>query len=231
MSGTLGDLALAMALFVGSHFAFSSPPVRRPLVAVIGEKLFLGLYSVVALTLITWVVIAYQQAPAITVWSPPTATKHLALTIMPVACVLVVAGASTANPTVVAADGRTIAAAGPVGILKVTRHPVMWGFGLWGIAHLLANGTAAAMLLFGGMTVLALGGALAIDAKKRTAFGECWDAYCAATSYLPFAAMIGGRTRLKLAEIGYVRIAGGLILYGLLLALHPWLFGVSPMPL
>jgi hypothetical protein len=47
MIGTIGWLALAMAVFVGSHFLFSSYPLRHLLVDAIGERLFLGLYSLV----------------------------------------------------------------------------------------------------------------------------------------------------------------------------------------
>jgi hypothetical protein len=36
---------------------------------------------------------------------------------------------------------------------------------------------------------------------------------------------------VSLAEIGYGRLALGLVLYAALIVVHPWLFGVSPMPL
>ena len=162
---------------------------------------------------------------------PPIGLMHLSLAIMPFACLLVVAGMSTPNPSALGGDTPEALDQQPVGILKVTRHPVMWGIALWGIAHLLANGDAASLMLFGGMTLLALAGASAQETKKRVQLGRRWDGFVAQTSYLPFAAMAAGRTRLRLVEIGWWRIAAALALYALLLVLHPWLFGVSPLPL
>jgi uncharacterized membrane protein len=231
MTGSVWHVAIATLLFVGSHFALSSPPVRRPLVDVLGERPFLGLYSLLSLVLITWTAIAYGNAPFVEVWTPPTGLRHLSLAIMPFACILVVAGLTTPNPTLAAVDGRAVASRGPVGILKVTRHPMMWGFGLWGIAHLLANGDAAGMILFAGMTVLALGGAKAIDAKRDVTHEPTWEAFCDKTSYLPLAAILSGRTRVSLGEIGWWRLALGVALYVVLILVHGWLFGVDPWPL
>jgi uncharacterized membrane protein len=231
MTGSVWHLAIATVLFVGSHFALSSPPVRKPLVAAIGERPFLGVYSLLSLVLIVWTVIAYGDAPLVEVWTPPTGLRHLSLGVMPFACILVVAGLTTPNPSVAGVDGRAIAARGPVGILKVTRHPMMWGIGLWGIVHLLANGDAAGMILFAGMTTLALGGAWAIDARKDLTHEPSWEAFCDQTSYLPLAAVLSGRARVSLGEIGWWRLALGLALYAVLLAAHGWLFGVDPWPL
>ena len=65
--------------------------------------------------------------------------------------------------------GRGFAAGGDPapGILKVTRHPMMWAFGLWALAHIAANGDLRSLLLFGSMAVLALYGTVRLDAKRR----------------------------------------------------------------
>ena len=230
MSGTIWHLAAAVGLFVGSHLLLSSSPVRRRLLALMSERLFLVSYSLISLVLLVWIVITYGQTPFVDVWSPPTGLRHLSLSIMPLSCILVIAGLTTPNPTVVGAD-PSIAARGPIGILKVTRHPALWGFALWGASHLLANGDAAGMILFGGMTFLSLVGACAIDAKKRTTLGEAWQTYCSQTSFLPFAALVSQRTRLEVREIGYWRLALGMALYAVLLITHGWIFGVDPWPL
>lgn len=231
MTGSLGALAAATALFVASHLMLSYPPVRTPLVARFGDAGFRGAYSVLSLALLTWMALAYRDAPVVDAFSPPIGLQHLSLLIMPFACIFLVAGLTTANPSAVGGNPRELLDAGPVGILKITRHPVMWGFGLWGIAHLLANGDVASLTLFGGLTLLALGGASAQDSKKRRQFGEAWAGFAKRTSFVPFAALIGGRTRMSPAEIGWWRLGLGLAVYGLLLWLHPWLFGVSPLPL
>lgn len=229
MTGSIEALVLAIALFVVSHVAMSGSRVREPIVRRIGEGPFRGLYSVVSLVLIVWVSMAYNAAPYVDVWEPGTALRHLSLTVMAFACVFVVCGLATPNPTLAAGDSAAIAANGPVGIFKVTRHPMMWGLGLWGIAHLAANGDGASIVLFGALTALALVGPLSIEARKRRQLGPVWEAYSAETSYVPFAALIAGRTRVGLGEIGWARIAGGLVLYAVLLFAHPWAFGVDPL--
>jgi len=163
------------------------------------------------------------------VWLPPTALRHLSLAIMPFACVFLAAGLIGANPTAIGKDTARMAGAGPQGICKVTRHPVMWAFALWGISHLLANGDAAGMILFSAITALALIGARQIDRRKQREIGAAWAGFAAATSFLPFAAAIGGRTRLSWRDVGWPGLALGLALYAVLLLAHPWAFGVDPL--
>lgn len=229
MTGSLLALLAAVAAFVGSHFVLSSQPLRGVLVGKLGEWGFRGVYSALALVLLIWVILAYNGAPWIEVWSPPTALRHVSLTIMPVACILVVAAFTRSNPTIVGMDTKRIASEEPSGILRITRHPAMWGIGLWAISHLLANGDAAGILLFGGMAILAFGGAAHLDARKRTNAGDAWTAYEACTSFVPFVAWMNGRTSVRLADVGWRSIALGLGLYGLLLTCHFWLFGVDPL--
>lgn len=146
MHSMLG-LASAVALFVASHLILSLPRIRDPLVARLGENTFRALYSAIALGLLLWVALAYRDAPIIDVWYPPIGLMHLSLLIMPLASILFVAGLTTPNPSAIG-GGQSDINAGPVGILKITRHPVMWAVVLWGFAHLLANGDAASLILF-----------------------------------------------------------------------------------
>ncbi len=231
MTGTLVWLALSVAAFVGSHLLLSARPIRHALVALLGEMAFLGVYSSIALATFVWMIEAYAAAPYLELWSPPTALRHLSLTVMPFACILVVAGLTSPSPAAVSLDPQALAIRDPLGIQKITRHPVMWGFALWGVSHLLANGDAAAMLLFGGNTALALLGALHIDARKHLLLGHRWQRFASATSFVPFEAIIRGRTSVSVREIGWWRIGSGLVLYVLLLMAHPWLFGVYVWPL
>src|SRR3546814_16088863 len=95
------------------------------------------------------------------------------------------------------------------GILAITRHPVMWAFALWALAHVPANGTAADLILFGSIAILALVGTLTIDAKKRRPWGEAeWARFAGPTSNLPFAALLAARARLRPGGIGGPRRHG-----------------------
>ena len=86
------------------------------------------------------------------------------------------------------------------------------------------------MALIGGLVALALGGTVLIDDKKRVSMGEAWPPFAQATSNLPVAALVSGRARVGLAEIGYPRLAGGLGLYLVLLLGHEWVIGTSVLP-
>jgi uncharacterized membrane protein len=223
------NLLAAMVCFVGSHFLLSSTALRARLVAWLGERLFLGLYSLAAIWLLIWAGFAYGAAPYVELWGHLPGLYALPLLTMPLAAFLLVAGSTTRNPTAV---GQSPAMSGtkPEGIATITRHPILWAIGIWALAHLAANGDIASLILFGGLAFLALGGTLAIDAKRRRAWGERWGAFEAATSNLPFAAIAKGRTRLKLGEIGWWRILLAAVLFVVLLWLHPLVIGASPVP-
>jgi uncharacterized membrane protein len=115
------------------------------------------------------------------------------------------------------------------GILRITRHPFLWGLTLWALAHMIANGDLAALVLFGSLLVLCLIGTRSIDAKRQRAFGDRWERFAALTSNIPFAAIKEGRNQLKIAEIGWQRLAGAVFLYMAAMHFHAKIFGVSPL--
>ena len=115
------------------------------------------------------------------------------------------------------------------GMLRVTRHPFLWGTALWAASHLLVNGDAASMVLMGGVLVLSLGGMRHID-QRREALGGNWGPVKLTTSALPFAALASGRTTMDWRGIGWWRPLLALVLYGALLHGHAWLIGVNALP-
>jgi uncharacterized membrane protein len=115
-------------------------------------------------------------------------------------------------------------------MLRITRHPFLWGVAIWAGGHLLVNGDAASIVLFGAMLILALFGTASIDAKRRRALGAKWDAFAAQTSNIPFAAIAQGRQSLKPGEIGWWRIVLAVGVWAALAWAHPYLFGVRALP-
>ena len=223
------ELIAAAAFLLASHYGISSTPLRGWLVARLGERAYLGLYSLIALGAIVWVIAAYARAPYIELWPTPGWLAWVPLIVMPFALVLAVSGLSTLNPTAVGAPD-TLDRAEPVrGIFRVTRHPFMWSVGLWAGAHIIANGDLAGLVLFATFGTLALLGTLLIDRKFAARRGADWQRFAAASSNLPFAAILVGRQRFVFAEIGWWRIALALVVYVALLGAHPWLFGASPI--
>jgi uncharacterized membrane protein len=175
----MAQLAIAALLFVGSHFGLSSPAVRALLVARFGERLFAGLYSLLQIALLVWLVRSYAMAPVLPLWSPPNWTAWIPLIAMAPALLLMVGGLIQPNPTAVMQDAKGPPDPAVRGMLTVTRHPMMWAFALWALSHLAANGDAASVVLFGAIALLALVGTLAIDAKKRARWGAAWSGFAA----------------------------------------------------
>jgi uncharacterized membrane protein len=220
----IAHLVLACAVFLALHL-LPSTPLRAALVGRLGEGPYTGLFSLATLAAIVWMALAYRAAPYTPLWP---GLRHLPPAVMPFSFILIACGVLTPNPTAVAA-GRLLANPEPArGIIRVTRHPVMWGIMLWAGAHLLARGELKATIFFGTFLLLAAAGTRLQDARKAKAHGGDWKRFAALTSNLPFAAIAAGRNRFAAGEIGLVQIAFGLLLYGGFLLAHPWLFGVRP---
>jgi uncharacterized membrane protein len=147
--------------------------------------------------------------------------------MLPATC-LVVIGLTTPNPTSVAQEARL--AEPPRGILRVTRHPFLMGVGIWALVHLIGNGDVAALLFFATWAIVALAGTVSIDAKRRRAAGADWAKFATATSIIPFAAIVAGRNRFSLSEIGLWRSAAALLVYALLLGGHGPIIGIPLFP-
>jgi uncharacterized membrane protein len=225
------ELLLAAALFVGTHLGISGTRLRDILVSRIGERFFLVLYSVIALVTISLFSDAYVAAPYVTLWGQLYALWPVAVAVMLLAFMLVVVGLTTPSPTLVGAEALIRRPDAVRGILRVTRHPFLSGVALWAGIHLLINGDLAALILFGSLGVLAVVGARSIDGKRARSLGDGWGEFAAQTSAIPFVAIVQGRNRFSIAEIGWWRIGLALLAFGGLLYFHARLFGVSPAPI
>ena len=217
-------LYAAVITFLATHF-ISSTPLRPLLAQAIGERGYLGLYTLLAFATLGWMIWAFIRVPAEPLWR---GLRFAPAFVMPFAFILLACGLLTRNPTAVG-QAEAMAAAEPArGIIRVTRHPMMWGFMLWAAAHILARGELKATVFFGAFLVLASLGALAIDRRKAKTLGEDWRRFAAVTSYVPFVAIAQGRNRFDAREIGWRIPAIGLALYAAFLWLHPLLFGFRP---
>src|SRR5438445_7641758 len=226
MGNGLLSLIIAGVAFCGTHVLLSSTGLRGSLRDQLGERGFLAVYSVTALVIFAWFVSAYAGAPTIVLWPRQRWTALVPVAVMPLATILLVAGYSTRNPTAVGME-RSAGADDPApGILRVTRHPVMWAIGLWAISHLIANGDLRSLVFFGAFAALSLGGTVLIDRKKQLALGSNWSRLAEVTSNLPFAALVTGRTHLRWRDISLLRIAAGLLLYVVLYRAHSIIAGV-----
>jgi uncharacterized membrane protein len=217
----VSSLLAATILFLLTHFV-PSTPIRPVLVKAMGEWPYRGLYSTVALVTLAWMIVAYNAAPHEPLWM---GLRWLPVVVMPFAFILIGCGYYR-NPTIVGAD-RLLKSDDPArGIIRVTRHPLMWGIMLWAAAHVLARGDLKSAIFFGGFLLLAALGTVLIDHRKRS--NPDFIRFAAVTSNLPFLAIAQGRNRLDLREIGWLRPLIGLVVFAVFLLGHAWLFGARP---
>jgi uncharacterized membrane protein len=211
----MGMLVAATVAFLATHFVTSSP-LRPVLVNAMGEWPYRGLYSAIAFITLGWMIWAYAGAPREPLW---VGSREIAHVLMPFAFILIACG-YWRNPTMVGAD-KLLKSDDPArGIIRITRHPIMWGVMLWAAAHIIARGDLKGLVFFGGgFLVLALVGTLAMDARKRA--NPDFVRFAAVTSHIPFVAIAQGRNRLVWREIGWLRPAMGLAAFFLVLLFHP----------
>ena len=233
MTGSLNALLAATAFFVLGHFLLSSKPIRQAINGILGAQGFRLLYSAAAVAAFVWMLQAYRTAPAVAYWQPPAAFFWLPALIMPVALFLVICGLSTSSVTLVGGEARLDDPGThdlAPGIMRITRHPFLWGTALWAFSHLAVNNTLADLILMGGILVLSIGGMWHIDQRREAALGAAWGPIKLTTSALPFGALLGGRTTMDWPGIGWWRPVIALLLYAILLHLHPLVFGVAAVP-
>ena len=170
-------LVAATIVFLATHF-IASTPLRPVMVSPIGEWPYRGAYSLVALVTLIWMGWAYGNAPREMLWTR-TGAKHRTSSCR-IAFVLLACGYGR-NPTMVGAE-KLLKSEDPArGMIRITRHPIMWGIMLWAAAHIVARGDLKSLVFFGGLLALAAIGTLADGCAEEIQSG--------------LAALRGGRAR------------------------------------
>jgi uncharacterized membrane protein len=194
----------------------------------------MGLFSLASVAGLAWLGFAFASARSapwnLAYWDVTPATRWVQLIAMLAAMLLVVPGLTTPNPTSVAQEGALDRPDVVKGMLRITRHPFLWGVAVWAAGHLLVNGDRASLVLFGSLLVLALFGTASIDGKRRRALGDKWNSFAAQTSNVPFGAILAGRQTLEIVEIGWWRILLAVVIYAALAVGHPYAFGAPALP-
>jgi uncharacterized membrane protein len=185
-------LIIGIIVMIGIHLVPVYPDVREGLIGRFGRNGYRALFSVVStlgLVLIVW---GFARAPVIQIWSPPDWTRYVAMVLMLPVFILL------------------IAAYLPGQIKAKLRHPMLTAIKFWALAHLIANGDLASIILFGSFLAYAVFDRIML--KRRAEAG------------LVTVAETGP------ASNDAISVVGGLILYvAFLVWLHPLLIGTSPL--
>ena len=203
MDGAIITLIAANAAFVGTHFAMSHP-LRAPMVKALGAGGFQAAYSVVSFAALAWVYFAFKAAPSADLPGSGEA-GWIAATIITLPAMILLAGSLIGNPALPTPMAEAQARAEPKGVFKVTRHPMMWGIGLWALSHLILFWSTRTMVTALAMGILALVGAKLQDAKKEALMGPAWAEWESKTSYGPRWG--------RLLSVGAMPLGVGLVLW------------------
>jgi uncharacterized membrane protein len=187
-------LIAGLIVFLGTHSVrIFAEDWRSAQIARLGLGAYKGIYSAASLLGFALIVIGYGQARTapIALWEPPLWTRHVSALLVLFAFVLLVSAYVPRNR-----------------IKAMVGHPMILGVKIWAAGHLLANGTLADVLLFGGFLVWAV-----LDYRAAR-----------------------GRDRSQGRAVVHPTLAGTVaaivIGIGLWAAfafhLHAWLFGVQP---
>ena len=224
MTGFL-PLIATLAVFIAIQFALLRPGIREPLVARMDRAGYGALHGAVSLAGLAAVFWGFWQAPYVEIWPPLAAFRAAPPLVMPLACILFIAGMIT--PCAGLRGDRLPGGGNPApGILGITHHPIPWALMLWAAAHLAANGDLAGLLFFGTFLVFAASAPMLVDRRRRRCGEEAWRRFAAASPTLPFA----GPGPVDLKGIGLRPPLLGLALYACLMLTHQWIIGVRLWP-
>lgn len=189
----MSTLIVGLVVFLGAHaFSIVAPAARERIVARIGAGAWRGIYSLVSLLGLVLIVHGYALARAhpIIVYVPPLGLHYVTAVLM------------------LAVFPLLFAAYLPGRIQRATKHPMLLAVKVWALAHLLANGALADLVLFGSFMLWA--GLDRMSLKRRAP--------------RPLSAAPPGPANDLIAVLVGLGVYAAFVL-----GVHRWLFGVAPL--
>ena len=176
-----------------------------------------------SLAALGWLISAAGRAPFVVLWHWAPWQSYVPLAAMLPVCLIL--GLSIGSPNPFSFGGARNDRFDPSapGLVRLTRHPLLLALALWAASHMVPNGDLAHILVFGAFTGFTLLGRRMIDRRRQREMGTEWYGLSAALRQTP---VIGS----AMSGLSLVRIGGAILFYGALIAAHPYLFGVSPLP-
>lgn len=182
-------LIVGLAIFFAVHTFTMFRDARQRAVDRLGALPYRGLYSLISLGGFVLLVMGYGDAPKIALWAPPVWTRHVAMVLMIPVFVLLVAANVPGN------------------IKARLGNPMLIAVKTWALAHLIANGDLASVILFGSFLAWSVVDLIAVKRSGRSSV-----------------------VAEPKAAFDVVAVVVGLGIYALLLVwAHPWVSGGMPL--
>ena len=203
-------IAVLLLLLASSHMLLSSPRIRPRLVARLGERRFLGAYSVVALLFFVPLFHHYftHRHVGPQLWAVPDSDAVVVLLNLANATGLVMLVAGLWNQRLAPFAGKPREE--PTGVHRITRHPVFMGTSVMALTHAIPNGYASDVAFFGGIAAFSLVSCRLQELRKLAAGDAAYRRFYDATAFLPFTgpgALRGVREMPPLAVIVGIAVA------------------------
>jgi len=147
-------LIAGLFLFLGMHSTgIFTDQWRQGIITKLGTKTWKLLYAAVSIVGLVLIVIGYGNARTdpTWLWMAPVWTRHLAMPLTLIAFILLAATYVPQNR-----------------IKTKLGHPMLAAVKIWALAHLLANGSVADILLFGSFLAWAIAGFVVLRRRDRT---------------------------------------------------------------
>jgi uncharacterized membrane protein len=185
-------LILGIVVFLGLHLLPAIAGLRARLAGILGETGYRILFSLLSVAGLVLLVYGFTRAPFVPLWSPPDWTRYAAIVLMLPAFIFLVA------------------AYVPGQIKAKLNHPFLVAIKTWALAHLIANGDLASIILFGSFLAYAVVDRITLKRRQPT-------------SLIGIAGTGAPRNDL-------LAVLLGIALYVVFLVwLHPLLIGTSPL--
>jgi uncharacterized membrane protein len=153
----MGLLLIGLALFFLIHVIPTFPEFRGRIVTAMSASSYRIAFSLVSLAALYLIVRGYGEARLVApeLFTPPEWTRHVAMVLMLIAFIMLAAAYI------------------PSRIRDILKHPMLTAIKAWALAHLIANGDGASLLLFGGFLAYAVYDRISV--KRRAALGPLGD--------------------------------------------------------
>jgi uncharacterized membrane protein len=186
-------LIVGIIVFLGVHLLPTVTDLRARLVSSLGEAGYKAAFSLLSLASLILLIYGYATAPLVQLWSPPAWTRWVAIVLMLPAFIFLVAAY---------VPGR---------IRARLKHPFLVAVKTWALAHLIANGDLASVILFGSFLAYAVYDRIALKYRRPSS--------------------VVGIEGPERPQNDVIAVVLGTVLYAVFLVwLHPLLIGHAVLP-